>query len=228
MLFIPGQSSQNVSLQSGTVQGKDRATCDGQPHSLCVLLRGNQKLSASTAPPGQQGGAIRNTQHDPSFSCYSQAFRCCQLPVTNASHSACGIIQLVALSPWWEVCNYVPCPVAQWPCCLYWPCSCGKSTQWAMYGRMEHSITQNYITQNYPQEKRRALCEAQKPKAMQDTSVSICLNEEKLPLQTARHLQLLLPGLAQDSSPLSPTVEKHITCIQVTDNGWNETGQSAD
>lgn len=88
MLFILGQSSQNVSLQSGTVQGKDRATCDGQPPGLCVLLRGNQKLSASTAPPGQQGGDIRNTQHDPSLSCYSQAFRCCRLPVTNASHSA--------------------------------------------------------------------------------------------------------------------------------------------
>lgn len=73
------------------VQGKDRATCDGQPHSLCVPLGGNQKLSVSTAPPGQQGGAVKNIQHDPSLSCYSQAFRCCQLPVTNASHSACGV-----------------------------------------------------------------------------------------------------------------------------------------
>lgn len=79
VLFILGQSSQIVSLQSGTVQGKDRATCDAQPPSLCVPLRGNQKLSASTAPPGQQGGADRNTQHDPSLSCYSQASRCCQL-----------------------------------------------------------------------------------------------------------------------------------------------------
>lgn len=88
---------------------------------------------------------------------------------------------------------------------------------------MEHSIAQNY-----PQEKWRALCEAQKPKEMQDTSVSICLNEEKLPLQTACHPQLLLPDPVQDSSPLRPIVEKHITCIQVTDNAWNEAGESAD
>lgn len=59
--------------------------------SLCMLLRGNQKLSASTAPPGQLGGALRNTPHDPSLSCYSWAFWCCQLPVTNASHSARGV-----------------------------------------------------------------------------------------------------------------------------------------
>lgn len=227
MLFILGQSSQNVSLQSGTVQGKDRATCDGQPPSLCVLLRGNQKLSASTAPPGQQGGDIRNTQHDPSLSCYSQAFRCCQLPVTNASHSAQPVaVSLIGCSgPGWEGWNcVVPCWVVQWPpCCLYQPYSHGQSAQWGMHGRMQPSITQNYA-----QEKWRALCEAQKPKAMQDTSVSISLNKEKLPLQTACHLQLLLPGPAQDSSPLSSIVEKHITCIQVTDSGWNEDGQSAD
>lgn len=83
--------SNRFSAESGTVQGKDRATCDGQPRSLCVLLGGNQKLSVSAAPPGQQGGAVRNIQRDPSLSCYSRAFRCCQLPVTNASRSACGV-----------------------------------------------------------------------------------------------------------------------------------------
>lgn len=88
----PGpKQSKYFSPESGTVQGKDRTTHDGQPCSLCVLLGGNQKLSASTAPPGQQGGAVRNIPHDPSLSCYSQAFWCCQLPVTNASCSARGI-----------------------------------------------------------------------------------------------------------------------------------------
>ena len=88
----PGpKQSKYTSEERGTVQGEDRATCDGQPHSLCVLLGGNQKLSVSAAPPGQQGGAIRNIQDYPSLSCYSQAFWCCQLPVTNASRSACGV-----------------------------------------------------------------------------------------------------------------------------------------
>lgn len=89
--------------------------------------------------------------------------------------------------------------------------------QWGMYGRMEHRIAQNH-----PQEKWRALCEAQKPKAVQDISVSISLNKEMLPLQIAHHLQLLLPRPAQDISPLSPIVEEHIKCLQVTEKGWNE------
>lgn len=130
---------------------------------------------------------------------------------------------LVALSPGCEVCNYLPCWVVQWPGCLHWPCSHGKSTQCGMYGRMEHSITQNY-----PQEKWRALCDAQKPKEMQGY-ISERLSEWRKP-SPANCPSSSAP--AARSSPgqfsIEPNLEKHITCIQVTDNGWNEAGQSAD